>query len=56
MKIKESCYGLVLECCTRNKRMDLALKVYDALGDHFFNKNSIVYTTIIKGYIKSKDY
>lgn len=25
MKIKESCYGLVLECCTRNKRMDLAL-------------------------------
>lgn len=56
MKIKESSYGLVLECCTRNDKMDLAMEVYEYLKDHYFNMNSIVFTTIIKGYIKSKEY
>lgn len=56
MKIKESSYGLVLECCTNNKRMDLALELYNLLDTHYFNNNSIVYTTIIKGYLKKKEY
>ena len=54
MKIKESSYGLVLECCTRNAKMDLALELYDSLKDHYFNDNSIVFTTMIKGYLKLK--
>lgn len=52
MKIKESSYGLVLECCTKNGRMDLVMDIYYSLKDHFFNQNSIVFTTIIKGYMK----
>lgn len=56
IKIKESSYGLVLECCTKNNRMDLVMELYDSLKDHFFNNNSIVFTTIIKGYLKGKDY
>lgn len=56
MKIKESLYGLILEACTRNARMDLATKIYESLGSHYFNDNSIVFTTIIKGYLKHKEY
>ena len=56
MKIKETSYGLVLECCTKNKRMDLVEEIHSSLKDHFFNENSIVFTTIIKGYINAKDY
>lgn len=56
MKIKESSYGLVLECCTRNGRMDLANELYESLKEHYFNENSIVFTTMIKGYLKQKKY
>lgn len=56
MKIKEASYGLILECCTRNGRMDVVMDIYHYLDDHFFNMNSIVFTTIIKGYLKSKQY
>lgn len=56
MKIKESSYGLVLECCIKNCRMDLALELYINLKDHYFNHNSIVFTTMIKGYLKLKEY
>lgn len=56
LKVKESSYGLVLECCTKNGRMDLAVEIYESLKDHFFNNNSIVFTTIIKGYLNLKKY
>ena len=54
MKIKEASYGLVLESCTKNNRMDLVMDIYSSLKDHYFNQNSIVFTTIIKGFINSK--
>ena len=56
MKMKESLYGLVLEACIRNGKIELAVQLYEKLGSHFFNDNSIVFTTIIKGYLKQKDY
>jgi len=52
MKMKESLYGLVLEACIRNGKIELAVQLYEKLGSHFFNDNSIVFTTIIKGYLK----
>lgn len=51
-KIKESSYGHVLDCCINNQNLEQAFKLYEKLGDHFFNQNSIVYTTLIKGSIK----
>lgn len=53
IKIKEASYGLVLECCTKNKKMNLVVEMYESMKDHYFNMNSIVFTTIIKGYLKS---
>lgn len=56
IKMKESSYGLVLEVCTRNGLMEEAIRVYEFVGEHYFNNNSIVFTTLIKGYLKQKDY
>lgn len=36
--------------------MNLAIKIYESLRKHEFNLNSIVFTTIIKGFLKSKHY
>lgn len=56
MKIKESSYGLILDCCTRNDKMNLVIDIYSSMKEHYFNMNSIVFTTIIKGFIKSRKY
>lgn len=53
MKIKEASYGLILESCTKAGKMDLVMEIYDSLKEHYFNLNSIVFTTIIKGFLKS---
>lgn len=56
MKIKESSYGLILECCTRNDKMELVIEIYESMKDHYFNMNSIVFTTIIKGFLTTKKF
>lgn len=56
MKIKEASYGLVLECCTRNDKMNLVIDMYELMKNHYFNMNSIVFTTIIKGFLTTKKY
>lgn len=52
MEIKEITYGLILDTCTKAGHMDLALKIYESLMNNKFNMNSIVFTTIIKGFLK----
>jgi pentatricopeptide repeat protein len=56
MKIKEASYGLILESCTKAGKMNLVIDIYDSLNEHYFNMNSIVFTTIIKGFLKSKAF
>lgn len=53
MFIKEVTYGLILETCSVSGRMNFAMQIFESLKAHEFNMNSIVFTTIIKGFIKS---
>lgn len=53
MKVREITYGLILDACTKTGKMNLAIKMYNSLKEHRFNLNSIVFTTIIKGFLKN---
>ena len=56
MNISDVSYGYILDACSKHKRMDLAIKIYDLLIKNQLYINSIIYTTIIKGYQKSGAY
>lgn len=56
MLIRESLYGIILECCMKNGKSELVLELFDSLKDKYFNMNSIVFTTIIKGFINQEKF
>ena len=56
MLIRESIYGIILECCMKNGKTDLVMELFDSWKDNYFNMNSIVFTTIVKGFINQKKY
>jgi pentatricopeptide repeat protein len=47
-------YGCILEACVKTNKMQNALKIYDSLRDSKVNMNTIVYTTMIKGFINQE--
>ena len=55
MNISDVSYGYMLDACSKFKRMDVAMKIYNALNENEFYINSIVFTTIIKGFKNSED-
>lgn len=56
MVIRESLYGVILECCMKNGKFDLVLDLFEKLKDEYYNKNSIVFTTIVKGFLNKGKY
>jgi len=40
----------------KNGKTDLVMELFDSLKDNYFNMNSIVFTTIVKGFINQKKY
>lgn len=56
MFINDATHGIMLEACAKNHRMDLVSNIYKHLKENNFAMNSIVFTTILKGYIISKKY
>lgn len=56
MFIKEVTYGLILGTCSIAGKMNFAMKIFESLKVHDFNMNSIVFTTILKGFIKTGAY
>lgn len=54
--MSEVTYGGLLDACAKIGRMDLCAKIYDALETANLHMNSIIFTTIIKGYIKKEQY
>lgn len=56
MFIKEVTYGLILGTCSVSGKMNFAMKIFESLKTHDFNMNSIVFTTILKGFMKTGAY
>lgn len=52
--INDVTYGCILDACVKSNRMDSAQKIYDSLRDSKVNLNSIVFTTMIKGFINQE--
>ena len=48
-------YGALLDACAKIGRMDFCIRIFDYLETLNINLNSIVFTTILKGFIKNED-
>lgn len=53
MPISDMIYGTILNNCTRNENMEIALKLFETLKSSQININSIVFTTILKGFVRT---
>ena len=56
MRVSDITYGCILDACSKQKKMNIALKIYKSLQNSKLNLNSIVFTTIIKGFINVEAY
>lgn len=56
MRINDVTYGCILDACAKSGKMNIAMKIYQTLKSSELNLNSIVFTTIIKGFIKVQAY
>ena len=54
--INEITYGSVLDSCTKSGNMELSLQLYHVLKKTQSNLSSIVFTTLLSGYIKANKY
>lgn len=53
MPISDMIYGTILNNCTKNDNMEIALKLFETLKKSEININSIVFTTILKGFVRT---
>lgn len=56
MQLGEVTYGSVLDACAKSGQMKECLRMYEILSNARLNMNSIVFTTILKGFIKKEDF
>jgi len=56
MQITEVTYGCILDACAKTGNMDVALRIYNCLRAKNLVMNSIVFTTLMKGYLKQGAY
>ena len=56
MRINDITYGSILGACAKSKNMNVAIEIYNSLESSHLNLNSIVFTTVVKGFIRSKVY
>ena len=53
MKINDVTYGCLLDACVKNDRLDLALILIEKMKEDNITLNTILYTTLIKGFAKA---
>ena len=53
LKINDVTYGCLLDACVKNDRMDLALILVDKIKQDNIALNTILYTTLIKGFSRA---
>jgi pentatricopeptide repeat domain-containing protein 1 len=58
MKTKQVCvndvtYGCLVDACIKNDRLDMALKLIEQMKRDHISLNTVLYTTLIKGFAKS---
>ena len=53
LKITDVTYGCLLNACVKNDRMDLALILVDKMKQDNIALNTILYTTLIKGFSRA---
>lgn len=46
-------YGCLLDACVKNGKLDRALEVFNTLREDNIPMNTIIYTTLIKGFAKT---
>lgn len=54
--INEVTYGSVLDACTKSGNMELSMHLYSILRKTHTNLSSIVFTTLLSGFIKAEKY
>ena len=56
MRINDVTYGCILDACAKSGNINIAMKILKTLRSSELNLNSIVFTTIIKGFLKVGAY
>ncbi len=47
-------YGCLIDACVKNNKVDLALEVFTSMREDGAPLNTIIYTTMIKGFARSQ--
>lgn len=56
IQINDSIFGSILDSCIKAGSMDSAMKIYKILAKANLHANSIIFTTMLKGFIKFERY
>jgi len=46
-------YGCLIDACVKNNQVDQAMEVFDTMKKDGVQLNTIIFTTLIKGFAKS---
>jgi pentatricopeptide repeat protein len=46
-------YGCILDACVKSNRVDMAEKVFECMVSDRVALNTVIYTTMIKGYSRA---